>query len=129
MFVVIYTLGPAWQSGKTVTEQPFFREHISYMQQVFAAKQLLMGGPFLDSVGALAILDIASFAQAREIAAHDPFVLARVIEPHLHPWHAYFNQYQARSTQERQANAKELIGREGGQEPEEKRSPTDAEKD
>ncbi len=48
MFVVIYTPGPAWQTGKTVTEQPFFREHVRYMQQVFATKQLLMGGPFLD---------------------------------------------------------------------------------
>jgi len=37
MFVVIYTLGPAWQTVKTVTELPFFREHIRYMQQVFAA--------------------------------------------------------------------------------------------
>ncbi len=48
MFVVIYTPGPAWQTGKTVTEQPFIREHVRYMQQVFATKQLLMGGPFLD---------------------------------------------------------------------------------
>jgi len=43
MFVVIYTSGPAWQSGKRVTEQPLFREHLQYMQQVFAARQLLMG--------------------------------------------------------------------------------------
>jgi hypothetical protein len=24
-------------------------------------------------------------------------VQARVVEPHLHPWHAYFDQYRARS--------------------------------
>lgn len=129
MFVVIYTQGPAWQTGKTVKEQPFFREHIRYMQQVFAARQLLMGGPFLDLVGALAILDLVNEAQARDIAAHDPFVLARVIEPHVHPWHAYFDQYQARSPQERQADAKEPIGRAAGTGSEEKRSPIDAEKD
>ena len=99
MFVVIYTAGPARQTGKRVTEQPFFREHITYMQQVFAARQLLMGGVFLDNQGGLGILDVASVAQAREIVAHDPFVQARVVEPHLHPWHAYFNQYQARSAQ------------------------------
>ena len=99
MFVVILTYGPAWQTGKTVTEQPFFREHVKYMQQVFAARQLLMGGAFLDNQGGLGILDVASVAQAREIVAHDPFVLARVVEPHLHPWHAYFNQYKARSAQ------------------------------
>jgi hypothetical protein len=57
-----------------------------------------MGGPFLDTQSALAILDVATEVQAREIVAHDPAVLVRVFEPHLHPWHAYFNQYQARST-------------------------------
>src|SRR5215472_6816370 len=98
MFVVIYTFGPAWQSGKQVDDQPSFREHLQYMEQVFAARQLLMGGPFLDTESALAILDVEDEAQARDIVAHDPFVLAGVLEPHLHSWHAYFNQYQARST-------------------------------
>jgi uncharacterized protein YciI len=97
MFVVIYTPGPAWQPVKTVEELPFFREHVRYMQQVFAAGQLLMGGAFLDNQGGLGILEVASVAQARDIVAHDPFVQARVVEPHLHPWHADFNQYQAGS--------------------------------
>jgi uncharacterized protein YciI len=99
MFVVIYTYGPAWQTGKTVNEQPFFREHFKYMKQFFATRQVLMGGPFLDNQGGLGILDVENFAQAQEIVAHDPFVLAQVLEPHLHPWNAYFNQYQARSAQ------------------------------
>ena len=97
MFVVIYTKGPAWQREKTVDELPFLREHLQYMHQVFAARQLLMGGPFLDNQGALAILDVADEAQARDIVVQDPFVQAQVLEPHLHAWHAYFNQYQARS--------------------------------
>jgi uncharacterized protein YciI len=97
MFVVIYTPGPAWQTGKTVTKLPFFREHVRYMQQVFVVRQPLMGGAFLDNQGGLGILDVASVAQARKIVAHDPFVQARVVEPHLHSWYAYFNQYQARS--------------------------------
>ena len=99
MFVVIYyTPGPAWQTGKAVTEQPFFREHGKDMQQVFAASRLLMGGAFLDNQGGLGILDVADVAQAREIIARDPLVLGRVVEPHLHPWNAYFNRYQAQST-------------------------------
>jgi len=99
MFVVIYTPGPAWQTGKRVTEQPLFREHGRYMQQCFAARQLLMGGAFLDNQGGLGILDVPNKAKARKIVAHDPAVLARVFEPHLHPWHAYFNQYEAGSAQ------------------------------
>lgn len=98
MFVVIYTLGPAWQTGKTVTEQPFFHEHVRYMQQRFEARQVLMGGAFLDNEGGLGILDVEGKKQARDIVEHDPFVLGQVIEPHLHPWHAYFNRYQARNT-------------------------------
>ncbi|QBD77301.1 hypothetical protein EPA93_15400 [Ktedonosporobacter rubrisoli] len=98
MFVMIYTQGPAWQTVKTVAELPFYREHSKYMRQVFETGQLLMGGPFLDNQGAIAILDVEDEAQARKIVAHDPFVQARVVEPHLHPWHAYFNQYQARTT-------------------------------
>jgi hypothetical protein len=60
MFVVIYTPGTAWQTGKTLTEQLFFREHVGYMQPVFATKQLLMGGPFLDIEAGLGILDVAN---------------------------------------------------------------------
>jgi uncharacterized protein YciI len=63
----------------------------------FTARQLLMGGAFLDNQGGLGILDVASVVQAREIVAQDPFVQARVIDPHLHSWHAYFNQPQVRS--------------------------------
>jgi len=56
-------------------------------------------GPFLDNQGGLGILDVASVAQALEILAHDPAVLAKVLQPHVHPWHAYFNQYLAQSSQ------------------------------
>jgi uncharacterized protein YciI len=127
MFVVIYTPGPAWQTGKVAKEQPFFGEHVKYMQQVFAAKQLLMGGPFLDIESGLGILDVATEEQARDIVAHDPAVLERLFEPHLHLWHVHFNQYQTRALHQ-EADAKEPIGREAGKGSEKKRSPTDAEK-
>lgn len=97
MFVMIYTQGSAWRTVKTVTELPFYREHYTYMKQVFATGQLLMGGPFLDNQGALGILDVEDEAQARDIVAHDPLVQAGVVEPHLHPWQAFFNHYQARN--------------------------------
>ncbi|GCE06625.1 YciI family protein [Dictyobacter aurantiacus] len=99
MFVVIYTHGPAWIEERAVTEQPFFREHGRYMKQRFISKQLLMGGFFLDNQGGLGILDTSNEAQARELVFQDPAVQARVFEPHIHPWYAYFNQYQAQDAQ------------------------------
>jgi uncharacterized protein YciI len=98
MFVIIYTPGPAWLAGKSVSEQPFYREHVRYMQQLFADKRLLMGGPFQDKQGGLVILDVASVAQALEILAHDPAVLAQFLEAHVHPWHVVFNRYAAQSS-------------------------------
>jgi len=99
MFAVIYTPGPAWLEGKSLTEQPFYREHGRYMKRFFAEKRLIMGGPFLDNQGGLGILDGGHAAQAREIFEQDPAVLARVFQPHLHPWHTVFNQYKAQSAQ------------------------------
>ncbi|MDQ2715242.1 MAG: YciI family protein [Chloroflexota bacterium] len=89
MFVVIYTPGPAWLPGKSAIEQPVFREHRRYMYQFFADKRVLMGGPFLDNQGGLGIIDVTTEAQAQEIVAHDPAVLANVFHPHVHAWGAY----------------------------------------
>jgi len=70
------------------------------MQQLFFAdKRLIMGGPFLDNQGGLGILDVANEAQALEILAHDPAVLAQFLEAHVHPWYVAFNQYPAQSSQ------------------------------
>jgi len=57
-----------------------------------------MGGAFLDHQGGLGILDVEDETQARDIVAHDPFVLGGVVEAHLHPWNAPYNQYHARRT-------------------------------
>lgn len=97
MFVVIYTPGLAWLEGKSITEQPYFREHGRYMRQFFENKQLVMGGPFLDNQGGLGILDVANEAQVYAILAHDPAVLAKVFQPHVHAWQTIFNQYPAQS--------------------------------
>ncbi len=97
MFVMIYTPGPAWKTVQTVAELPFYREHVRYIEKVFAARQLLMGGAFLDNQGGLGILSVEDEVQAREIVEHDPFVQAGVVEAHLHPWNAPYNRYQARS--------------------------------
>jgi hypothetical protein len=99
MFVVIYTPGSAWLPGKSFTEQPFLREHGRYMHQLFADKRLIMGARFLDNQGGLGMLDVASVAQAYEILAHDPAVLAQSLEAHVHPCHVVFNQYPAQNSQ------------------------------
>ena len=93
IFAFIYIPGSAWMQGKRGVEQPFFQDHVRYMQQLFDDKRLLMGGPFLDYQGGLGILEVENFAQARELIEQDPAVLGKVFQPHLHAWHPAFNQY------------------------------------
>ena len=80
MFVVIYTPGTAWLEGKSLTEQPFYREHGRYMQRFFADKRLIMGGPFLDNQGAWA------FSMSR--TKHRRAKYSNKIPP---CWRGYFN--------------------------------------
>ena len=93
IFAFVYTPGSAWIPGKGAEEQPFFEEHVRYMQQLFDDKRLLMGGPLLDHESGLGILEVENEAQARELIEHDPAVLGKLFQPQLHPWHPAFNQY------------------------------------
>ncbi len=97
IFALIYTPGSAWIPGKQADEQPFFEEHVRYMQQLFDDKRLLMGGPLLDYQGGLGIglgiLEVENEAQARELIEQDPAVLGKMFQPHLHAWNPGFNQY------------------------------------
>ena len=97
LFAVVYTPGSAWIQGKSVFEQPFFKEHARYMQRFFDDKQVIMGGPFMDNQGGLGIIEVANEVHARDIVEQDPAVLARVFQPDLHPWYAAFNQYTGKS--------------------------------
>jgi uncharacterized protein YciI len=93
IFVFVYTPGSAWIQGKRAVEQPFFEEHVCYMQRLFDDKRLLMGGPFLDHESGLGILEVENFAQARELIEQDPAVREKVFQSHLHSWNPAFNQY------------------------------------
>lgn len=67
------------------------------MQRMFAEKQVLLGGPFLDDAGGLGVLTTESEAEAQEILDHDPAVLMKVFQASLHPWHPILNVYADRA--------------------------------
>ncbi len=101
MFVVIYTPGSAWIQGKPLVNQPYFREHGRYMQQIYDEKRLLLGGPFTDETGGLGVVNAATEAEVQEILAHDPAILMKVFQANIHPWHTVFDLYAGRSLKPR----------------------------
>jgi uncharacterized protein len=104
MFVIIYTPGPAWIQGKSFSEQPLM-EHGHYLQQLFVEQLLLLGGPFTDATGGMAVIDTESSAEAQVILDQDPAVLKKVFLASLHPWYTVFDVYAGRSLKSRPGRA------------------------
>ncbi len=86
-FVGIYAQGPKWLVGKTVLEQPL-EAHFTYMERLQSSRILVLGGPFKDDEGALAIITASGLAEAWLIFAADPAVIQEIFRVSVHPWFA-----------------------------------------
>jgi uncharacterized protein YciI len=84
-FVIVYSPGPHWLAGKAFWEQPL-QAHGAYMHQLYTEGKLAMGGPFTDSQGGLAVLDVADQTEAQQIVADDPAVERGIFIAKPHPW-------------------------------------------
>ena len=74
-FVILWAPGPAWVLGKTVREQPYWTEHAAFMDRLFENGTVIMGGPFTDGTGSLALVEAEEENEGRTLFADDPFVV------------------------------------------------------
>ncbi len=84
-FVVLYRPGPGWLEGKTIREQPI-SEHVGYMKKLKELGTLVLGGPFKDSAGAMAILECEGWEVATQFVADDPAIQTQLFAAEIHPW-------------------------------------------
>lgn len=84
-FVGIYAKGPKWLVGRTVREQPL-EAHFTYMEGLQSSRILVLGGPFKDDEGALAIIAASNLDEAQLIFAADPAVAQEIFKVSVHPW-------------------------------------------
>lgn len=89
-FLIIFRPGPNWINGASVFAQPL-KPHAKYMQKLYDLGKLLYAGPFLDNCGGLAILNVSSEAEVREILAADPATSQQVLVAETHPWLSLFD--------------------------------------
>jgi uncharacterized protein YciI len=93
-FIAMLTHGPAWQPGRTVYQQgPPIQRHLEAMRRRFDQGELLLGGPFRQIDGGIAVLDVADAAAAQSLLDADPAVQAGVLEYEVIELIAYFDAY------------------------------------
>jgi len=83
-FVVIYSRGPNWANSKAARER--IAAHIEYQRARFEAHKLVMGGPFVNEVGGMAIFDLDTEDELAEILNADPAVASNVYSATAHRW-------------------------------------------
>ncbi|MEZ4668783.1 MAG: YciI family protein [Anaerolineae bacterium] len=85
-YVVIYSVGPGWLTGKPMAEQPL-QEHWDYLQTLYNEGVLIEGGPYLDDSGGLLLIRAEDLDDAWDIVEHDPAVIDQIFVPEIHPWY------------------------------------------
>jgi uncharacterized protein YciI len=86
VFAVRFLPGPKWIAGKGANEQPGIMQHVQNLGALQSEHKLVLGGPFLDSSGGLAVVRAASLDEAKKLAGSDPCVASGVLVPEVHPW-------------------------------------------
>jgi hypothetical protein len=60
------------------------------MSSLLQANILLLGGPFKDNTGGMAVIQVNNEQEALSVAANDPAVVSRVFNVVVRPWHIVF---------------------------------------
>ena len=90
--VVRFGAGPTWKGGPP-EEQPGWDEHAAFVDGLVECGTMVMGGPFADYSGSMILLENAGEADARQIAARDPFIANGVfVLEDVRAWNVYVDE-------------------------------------
>jgi uncharacterized protein YciI len=71
--VVFLRPGSLWTPDKSVRGQAYWDDHARFMDALFEAGKVILGGPFSDGSGSMVILAAESVEEARAIFQDDPW--------------------------------------------------------
>lgn len=74
-FIILWAPGPAWISGKTVREQPYWEQHAAFMDSLFERGMVVLGGPFADATGSLVVVEAENEHEVTALFTRDPFLV------------------------------------------------------
>ena len=91
--------GPEWDHDKSLFHQgPAMDAHLAAMGNRYDEGALLIGGPFLNAPGGVAVLDVEDIAAATVLMDSDPGVIAGVLTYQLRVVRAFFDSYTSTRT-------------------------------
>ena len=82
-FAVTMEQGPGWAQGSDLAGQPYFREHVGYVQDLASRGVIIIGGPVDtgdDGDVAMLAVEAADPAAARAAFADDPWTVHGVFQ-------------------------------------------------
>jgi uncharacterized protein YciI len=85
-FVLMHSPGLRWDQSLSFFDQVGIEQHSTFMSDLLEAGDLVMGGPFLDNSGGMAILKVESIDAALAIANRDPAVQAGILKVDVKSW-------------------------------------------
>jgi len=88
-YAIIYSPGPAWIAGRPASQQAI-GPHNAYLQKLGAAHKLLQVSHSTDGKTWVAVFEVESEAEARQLQTVDPAVGAKIVTAELRPWHIVF---------------------------------------
>ncbi|HXI91078.1 MAG TPA: YciI family protein [Blastocatellia bacterium] len=77
--VILLRPGAQWNPNKPVREQAYWDEHARFMDSLFEAGTVRLGGPFADGSGSMVILEAESVESAKAIFQNDPWAQQDVL--------------------------------------------------
>jgi len=85
-FVLMHTPGSKWDQDLSIFDQVGIEQHKTFMSDLLEAGDMVMGGPFVDGSGGMAILKVESVEDALAIANRDPAVRSNILNVEVKQW-------------------------------------------
>ncbi|HEY3660397.1 MAG TPA: YciI family protein [Candidatus Udaeobacter sp.] len=79
-FVTISSAGPRRDRSKGTREQPFWKEHAAFIDQLVTEGFVLMGGPLVEEGGAMLIVNADNENEVRKKLKNDPWMKHGVLK-------------------------------------------------
>ena len=82
LFLVFRDPGPSWVPGVPTREQPLWDEHAVFMDGLFEAGRIVLGGPYADLSRVLLIVNARDAEEAAALFRDDPWTETGILVLH-----------------------------------------------
>ena len=81
LFLVFRDPGPSWVPGAPSRQQPLWDAHALFMDSLFEARRVVLGGPYADYSRVLVIVEARDAEEASALFRGDPWEKAGILVP------------------------------------------------